>query len=527
VKIQTLATLIGALIATQAATAAPAVLNYALMQEPPQLDSTKSTDTQSSFVLGHILEGLTRTDKNGATIPAGAEKWEINDKGATFHLRKNALWSDGKPVTAKDYIFSWKKTLDPKNASEYAFILYPIKGAEAINTKGASPDTLGVTAADDHTLKITFESPCGYFVSLTSHTTYYPIRQDFYDAQAGRFGADAANILFNGPFVLTEWKHGASLTLDKNPHYWNKAKIALDQIKIPYIVPDASAQFNFFKDNKIDVLERMKKEDLPKAQSQGMRVKTFSDGSVFFLEFNFRDGRATRNKNLRKAIQAAFNPDEFVAKVVGIPGTGPGLGFIPKWVRGTKDTFRKEFPLPKPKADLAKAKQFVEAAKKELGGTIPPLAWLTQDTPLAAQEAEYFQAVLKQIGIDLRIDKQIFKQRLAKMTAGEFDIVSAGWGPDYPDAMTFADLKASWNLNNRGRYSSPEYDKAIREALATTNVKKRMEAMARAEKIGLDDVANLPTYERIQAYLVNDRVEGVIRSAFSPDPDFTQASVKK
>ena len=506
---------------------ASGTLNIALLQEPPQLDNTKSTDTTSGMILGHIQEGLTRIDKNGGTSPGVAERWEVTDKGVTFHLRKNALWSDGKPVTAKDFIFSWKKTLDPKNASEYAFILYPIKNAEAINTKGASPDTLGVSAPDDRTLKIVFEKPCGYFVSTTSHASFYPIRQDFYEAQAGRYGADAKNLLSNGPFILKSWQHGASLSMEKNPNYWDKDKISLDKIEAGYIVPDASTQLNFFKDKKIDTIERMKKEDLPKVQSVGAKVRTFSDGSVFFLEFNFRDGRVTRNKNLRKAIEAAFNPQEFATKVIGIPGTGTGLGFIPRWVRGSKDLFRKEYPLTQKKPDLAKARQYVEAAKKELGGTIPPVSLLTSDTPLDGQVGEYFQAVLKQIGVDIRIDRQIFKQRLAKMTAGEFDIASAGWGPDYPDAMTFADLKASWNLNNRGRYSNPEYDQAIRDAMATTNTKKRMDAMAKAEKIGIDDVAQLSLYERTVAYLVNDRVDGVVRSPFAPDPDYTRAVVKK
>ncbi len=502
---------------------------YAMQGEPPQLNSTLATDEESFFVLGHLMEGLTRYGAGGDPVPGVAEKWKIDAKGATFYLRKNAKWADGKPVRAQDFTFAWKTALDPKNASEYAFIFYPIKNAEAIN-KGKMPATsLGVVAKDDHTLEITFEKPCGYFLSLTAFAVYSPVREDFYSAHAGRYGADAKDLLSNGPYVLTQWVHGASLKMERNPHYWNKSLGDLDVIEIPYITPDNSARFNFFKDGKTDILAQLGKDDLPKAQKEGYRMKSFSDGSVFFLEFNFREGRITRNKNLRKAIQAVLNLGEFIPKIISIPGTLPAYSLVPSWVKGVKTTFRKEYPTTPYKADLAQAKKYLEAAKKELGVTqIPPLAWLTGDTPATAREAEYFQNLFKTtLGIELRIDRQIFKQRLAKMTAGDFDIVSAGWGPDYPDPQTFIDLKASWNENNRGKYNNPEYDKLVREAMNTADTKKRMDLMAKAEAIGLEDVAVLPTYERVKVYIHRDGYKNIIRHAIGPDPDFTMVKLGK
>ena len=504
------------------------IVNFAIQQEPPQLDSTKATDQQSIFVLGHIKEGLVSYGKAGEVIPGVAEKWKVTDKEVVFNLRKNSKWSNGKPVTAKDFVFAWKKALEPKNASEYAFFLYPIKNAEAVNKGTATPDTLGVSTPDDYTIKIELEKPCAYFVSLTGFPTFLPVNEEFYNEKAGKYGSEAENLIANGAFILTKWVHGAALTLDKNPSYWNKAAIAVDRIDIPYVTTDNSALFNFFKDKKIDVVERLGKEDLAKAQAEKFKMRNYADGSVWFLEYNFREGKITRNRNLRKAIQAVFNPEEFVTKVVSIPGTKPARGLIPSWVAGVKDTFRKEFVVPNKKPDLAAAKKYLEAAKKELGGVIPPLVWLTSDTPLAARESEYFQNLLKStLGLEIRIDKQIFKQRLAKMSSGEFDIVSAGWGPDYSDPMTFADLMTTWNENNRGKFDSAEYDKLIREAQATSNQKKRMEAMAAAEKIALEEQAIMPTYERTVVYLVNDRVQGVVRRAIGPDPDFHFAKLAK
>jgi oligopeptide transport system substrate-binding protein len=524
-----LSLVVATMVATSAHAATEKVLNFALMQEPPQLDSMKATDQQSAFVIGHVMEGLAAYGKkDGEFVPGVATDWKITDKDALFHLRKNAKWSDGKPVTAKDFVFGWKTALDPKTASEYAFLLYPIKGAEAINTKNAPGTTLGAEAIDDYTLKVTFEKPCGYFLGLTVNPTYMPVREDFYKAHEEKFGADASELVYNGPFKMTKWVHSAELEMVRNEFYWDQKRTKLDKIRVPYITQDMSAQFNFFKDHKTDVLERMNKEDLPKATAEHMRIRSFPDGSVWYLEFNFRDGRLTKNMNLRKAMAAVFDPSEFATKVVGIPGTKPGLGLIPGWLKGVKEGFRKEFPLQVRKPNVAEGKKYLAAALKELNLSAPPaITFLTDDSPVADRGSQYFQELFKRtLGLDVKIDKQIFKQRLAKMSSGEFDIVWAGWGPDYADPMTFADLKTSWNENNRGAYKNEAYDKHIRAAQATSDPKKRMAEMAAAEKIGLDDLAILMTYERVQAYLYQDRVSGVIRNAVGPDPYFVYADVK-
>ena len=518
-------------LASQAHAAPIKTVSLALTGEPPQLNSTKATDAQSFMILGHMMEGLLRNGRSaGEYAPGVAEKWTVTDRGATFTLRKNAKWADGKPVTAHDFVFSWRLVVDPKNASEYAFIMYPVKNAEKIAQNKAPVTELGVKAEGDHTLKVEFEKPCGYFLGLTAFSTYYPVREDFYNQRKDKYGADAKDLLANGAYTMSEWVHGSKLTLNKNPNYWNAASIKIDRIAIPYMTPDNMAQFNFFKDKKTDLIERLGKDELPRAQAEKFKLHSYNDGSVWYMEFNFRDGRVTRNKNLRKAIQLvlAANMTEYVNKIIGIPGTKPGATLVPSWVRGAKDLFRKEYPYTAPKGSIAEAKKHIELAKKELGGSIPALIWLTGDTPFAGREAEYFQNLLgKHLGLTLKIDKQIFKQRLAKMTSGEFDIVAAGWGPDFADPMTFAELKASWNENNRGQWKNADYDKAIREAQSTADQKKRMAAMAKAERIMLDDIAVVPTYERTVIYLMSDRVQNLKRNPIGPDPDFTYASVKE
>ena len=506
-------------LAPLSAGAEPRTLKLLISTEPPQMNSAKATDQISGMLLGHLMEGLTRYGQNGELIAGIAESWHIDDQRATFQLRRGALWSDGKPVRAQDFVFGWRTAVDPKTASEYAFILYPLKNAEAINGGKLPPSALGVSAPDDHTLEIVFENPCGYFLGLTAFPTYLPLREDFYKPE--RYGADASDLLTNGPFNLTSWVHGASLTLEKNPQYWNADRIHLDRIEIPYITSDPNTAYNLFLDKKVDTLG-ISKENLDRAQADRLKMKAFADGSVWYMEFNFRPERVTRNYHLRKALQLVFDAKEYVSRVVGIPGTKVGVSLIPAWVPGVSGRFRVEFPLSATKTDFAEAKRQLELARQELGGTIPPLVWLTDDGPAAGRQAEYFQYLfLTRLGIELRIDRQIFKQRLAKMTAGDFDIVSAGWGPDFADPMTYADLFTTWNDNNRGKYKSQKYDELIRKAQSTSDPQTRMSAMAGAEKVLLDDVGIVPMNERVLIYAHQPRVSGIVRHVVGPDPDYT------
>jgi oligopeptide transport system substrate-binding protein len=499
------------------------VLRIALGEEPPLLDSTRATDSVSIFVLGHVMEGLTRYGRGAEIVPGVAERWEIDDRRAVFFLRPQARWSDGPPVTAHDFVFAWRTAVDPKTASEYAFILYPVKNAEAIAAGKLPTTALGVRAVDDRTLEVEFEKPTGHFLALTAFATYLPVREDFYRARPGRYAADAVDLLSNGPFVLSKWVHGASLTFEKNPRYWDASSVALDRIEVPYVTPDGGTRYNLFKDGKIDSTG-LDRDQLPLAQADRFRMRSFITGTLFYMEFNDRPGRATANLHLRRAIRLVFNPGEFVSKVVGIPGTAPGSRLIPRWVQGVSRPFHREYPLEPVRPDLESAKRELELARAELGGTIPPLVWLTGEGAFTSREAEYIQYLLSsRLGLTLRIDKQTFKQRLAKMTSGEFDVVSAGWGPDYADAMTFADLFASWNENNRGRWKNDRYDALIRRAQGTSDPKTRMDAMAAAERILIDEVAILPTMEAGAVYVLSPRLSGVVRHMVGTDPDFTRA----
>jgi len=505
------------------------IIRIALNQEPPQLNSFLTSDSVSMMVLGHVMEGLLRYDRRGRLKPGVAERWDIDAGGATFYLRKNALWSDGIPVTAHDFVFAWHMAVDPVVASEYAFIMYPIKNAEAINAGELKDITqLGVKAVDDYTLKVDFEYPCGYFLGLAAFATYYPVREDFYKSKGSKYAAEASDLLFNGAFKLTEWIHGASLRMEKNENYWNKKAVTLSVIACPYITADTTALLNLFKDDKIVVAE-LDSETIKTAMRSKMKIRKFDSGRLRYIVFNQRKGRVPANLNFRKALRAVFDPQIFADKVVGVPGTLPGRSVMPAFLQGVDDKFRKEYPAPEHKVDPAAAKEYLAKAKKELGlDAFPPLVLLCDDTPSIAKMGEYLQGLFgDKLGLNIKLDKQIFKQRLAKASAGDFDMVIGGWLPDYDDPNTYAELFASWNENNDGKWKNAVYDENIRIASKSVDPKVRMEAFAKCQQAIIDDVGVLPLFEGSVVYVQHKKVKGISRSVTGFNPNYIYAKISK
>ncbi len=513
----------------QATDAENQIIRIALNQEPPQLNSFLTEDSVSMMVLGHVMEGLLCYDRRGRLAPGVAERWDVDSKGATFYLRKNALWSDGKPVTAKDFVFAWRMAVDPKVASEYAFIVYPVKNAEAINTGEIKDLTqLGVKAIDDYTLKVDFEYPCGYFLGLAAFSTYFPVREDFYKSMGSKYAAEASNLLYNGAFKLTKWVHGASLRMEKNENYWNKNAVTLKVIDCPYITADTTALLNLFKDDKIVVAE-LDSETIKTAMKSKMKIRKFDSGRLRYIVFNHREGKVTANLNFRKALRAVFDPQLFADKVVGVPGTLPGRSVMMSFLEGVNDKFRKEYPVPVHKIDKAAAKEFLAKAKKELGiDTFPPLVLLCDDTPSIAKMGEYLQGLFNgALGLDIKLDKQIFKQRLAKASAGEFDMVIGGWLPDYDDPMTYAELFASWNANNSGKWKNAVYDENIRIASNSVEPKVRMDAFAKCQQAMYDDIGVIPLFEGSIVYVQHKNVKGISRSVTGFNPNYIYTKIIK
>lgn len=502
-----------------------ASITVALTQEPPNLDSTKTTDLVSFFVLGHVGEGLVRYDQRGNLAPGVAESWEVTPEKLLFRLRDDARWSNGTPVTAHDFVYAWRMINDPAYAAPYAAIMYPVRNAEKVQ-KGTLPvSELGVRAIDNATLEVSLESPCGYCVSLMVHAAFYPVNEAFHASAKDTYGAEANQLIYNGPFMLTRWVHGSELVMTKNPQYWNSDEILLNEIDVGYITEDNRTRLNLFRDERI-ALARLGAETVRDAADQGLRLRTFVSGGMAFLRFNVEDDNLMSDVRIRRAVQLVFDPDEFVNKVIAIPGYKPAYSFFPSWLAGVDGKFIDEYPSERITPDIAEARRLVAEVRAERGGTLPTVTLLTVTSPTGAKIAEYFQGLIKQrLGIDVRVDQQIFKLYLDKSKNGDFDLALSSWYPDFDDIVTFADLLASWNPNNRGHYSDEEYDRYLEIVVRSPDRAERMRAAAELQRIIREDVPVLPMAETGSAYVQHPRLRGAIRRVLGADPDYTYSRV--
>ena len=498
-------------------------VRLALPQEPPNLNSTKSTDIVSARVIGHFAEGLLRYDRRGKLSPGVARSWTVEDKRLTFTLRSDARWADGSTVTAEDFVNTWRLVNDPAEAAPFAAIMYPLLNAEKIQ-KGELPvSELGVYAVDDQTLRVDLEQPCGYCLSLMTHATFYPVKTEFLESKGDLYGSEAEHLLANGPFMVTEWIHEARLVLEKNPYYWNRDEIHLHKLNFAYMTSDNRTRLNLFRDEQI-AFTALGGETVKDAVSQGMRLRTFQSGGIAYIWFNMRPGRAMADVRLRQAVQSAFDADQYVNQVIGIPGYKPTRTLFPAWIKGVNRSFVEEYPPPEVKPDQARADRLM--AEVRSNGKVAPVTILTVSSPTGAKVAEYFQGVLKQkLGIDALVDQQSFKQYLIKSRQGDFDLVMSSWYPDFDDLVTYADLLGSYNPNNRGRFFSDEYDEALEILRRSTDPETRFKAAAEMQKIIVNEVPVLPTAETGSAYLVHPKLRGMVRRVLGQDPDFTYARV--
>jgi oligopeptide transport system substrate-binding protein len=226
-------------------------------------------------------------------------------------------------------------------------------------------------------------------------------------------------------------------------------------------------------------------------------------------------------------MQLAMDTNELVYKVIAMPGNLPGVSFFPVWLQGVESQFRQEFPAPETQVDITQARIYLAQAKKELGlDQWRPLTFLTGDRATTNKISEYLQQEFKEkLGLDIAIDRQIFKQRLAKMSSGDFDMVLAGWCPDYADPLTFGDLFASWNKNNRGEYKNPELDQWVRIAQNSLEPHTRMNAFSKIQKIIHLEAVILPTYETGSVYVRDPRLKGVVKRAVGMDSDYSNAYI--
>lgn len=482
------------------------VLRYSLTADVPTLDQHLSNSIPSATVGNQIFEGLTRTYL-GEVRPGMAESWDISPDGLTytFHLR-DAKWSDGEPVTAKDFEYGMKRLLDPRTASVYAFIGMALKNANEVNNGKLPVDELGVKTISEKTLEIQLENPTGYFLSMLSMMQFAPTREDYVEEYGKDYAADADKNVYNGPFMVKDWKHEDRIILEKNPNYWNADVINLDEVHI-IVVSNAMTALAMFERGDLDMVE----VPAEVVTQYSDRVEYYYNGANDFIKLNMDGTSQLENKDLRLALNFALNRAEYVMLTTqGLYDPNPR--YVLPQVNGVHGEYGNEYPYEAfpLEGNSQQALAHLDKAMESLGvadASEIELSLLTTDEERTRKEAEVIQdQIQRTLGIKINIKQVPYKQRLEMEGKHEFEMVVSGWAPDYSDPMTYLELWTSDSGYNHGSYSNRKYDEKIQFALKTTDNQARMDALFEAEKILLEDGAIIPLQLRRIAMLKNPKL---------------------
>ncbi|WP_068268481.1 peptide ABC transporter substrate-binding protein [Caviibacter abscessus] len=503
------------------------IISWNAETEGISFDPQILNDGKTMTIHGLVSRGLTYTKENGEVIPALAKSWDISKDGLTwtFHLRDNLKWSDGRPLTANDFIYGWSRALDPKVASEYAYMLFPIKNAEKYTKSEVSLEEVGFRAIDDKTIEVKLENVTPYFGSLVSFVTYMPANKEFVESKGDSYALEADTILYSGPYKVQDWKHNSEMILVKNENYYDYDKLKIDKYIIKYIA-DPTAALNAYKNGELDIVKLEASQYKEFVNDKTLQKNSLARTS--FLSFNL-DKDIFKNQNIRKALSLSINKDEIIkgvfdnTKLAAYTVTPKNVGML-----GLKNDFVEEMGNTFKTFNQDEAKAALQQGLKELGiDKFPNIVLLADEIRLNNKLAEALQEQFRiNLGIDVKVEVITFKERLKRITSREFDIVVDGWGADYQDPITFLDLFTSTSGNNHPAYKSKEYDDYIKLALSSTDKARRVKALQNAEKLLAKEYPIIPIYKDTQLHLVNENVSGIKIGSIGIDIHFLKADKK-
>jgi oligopeptide transport system substrate-binding protein len=497
------------LSAYAAGAAAEQVLRIGNSAEPQALDPARSENIQDSNIERDLYEGLITLDKNGSVVAASAVSWTISTDGLvySFKIRPDAKWSNGDPLTAEDFVWAYRRVVNPATGSKYAFLFFPIRNAEAIaNGRIGDPQALGVRAVDGETLEITLASPTGYFLSLLSHPIFGPQHQ----ATVEKFGDQftrAGNLVTNGAFKLQEWTPQSRIVLTRNPHYWDAASVKLTEVTyLP--IENQNEEFKRYRAGEVDVTSDVPGDQIEFIrQSLGKELRLFPYLGSYYLGLNVTTPPFKDNPKLRQAVNLVIDREAIVNKILRT-GEIPAYGWVPPGLPNYEPQF-----LPWKEMSMADRVTLAKKLYQEAGyGPANPLKielrYNTSENHKKIMIA--VASMLRQsLGIETTLINEEFKVFLQTRTEHKItQMFRAGWIADYADPNSFAELMQSDSGLNDSGYSNPEYDKLVKTAALTVNPTERIRLLEEAERILLADLPVIPLYDYVKKQMVKPYVAG-------------------
>ncbi|MBA3426411.1 MAG: peptide ABC transporter substrate-binding protein [Rubrobacter sp.] len=491
------------------------------------LDSTTTTDGVSSNVLVNVIEGLYRLDENAQPVPAQAEGVEISDDKLTytFTLRDGLQWSDGSPVTAMDFEYAWFKALDPKTAGQYAYIIAQfVQGATEYNAGDGKREDVAIRATGDKTLEVKLVAPSPFWLGLTAFFTYYPQKQSFVEEQGDGYAQSTDALLYNGPYMLTEFDPTKGITLVKNQKYWDAGSVGIPKVVVK-IVKELDTAVNLHEAGELDLTE-----------IDSEYVREFRDSPDFdqrttficvYLSFN-NELPIFQNVNIRKAFQLGYDRKALTSKLLN-DGSVPASGYVPDGIDGPEDqTFREaQGPVQKP-FDAAEAKRLFQKGIEEVSEN-PAIELLSFDDSTARDIATFLQSQFEDnLGAKIDVKIQPFDRKLELEANGDFQLSYQGWGADYNDPMTFLDLWLSDASFNTGKYANKEYDRLITQAQQEAGAAKRLKMLREAEKLLVEEDAGVgPMYFEGEVYLIEPFIKNYVNHPYGGGIDISKWRVER
>lgn len=512
-----------------------------LGSEPPEMLSFMTTDSTSGNVLRHTMETLVTLDGNNEPIPGVAKEVPTQENGGisedgktiTFTLNPDAKWQDGTQVKASDFEYAWDQLFNVENGAGYASTWAPlIVGASEVYAAKTDADrekalqNKGYKADDEAgTFTVQLTKPYAYFVSLMSFYSFAPLNKDAYEKAGGvtTYGTDMDKFLGNGPYKFKEWNHEDSIVLEKNENYWNKDEIKIDQITFRMIT-DTNTMLNEFENGSIDMIG-LTGEQATNLRDQGKDVQTFVDGGSWYFLFNTTKS-PYNNAKVRKALTLGVDAEGYIKNIRKDAST-VATAFTTEAVQEGKfvESLGNLYPRS---TDYTEAKKLLTEGLAEEG--MKPedltLTLLGDEGDDALRMYAFFQEEWqKNLGITVKVDQVTFKTRIERMNNGDFDIVFAGWSPDYNDPKSYLEIVQTGNGNNNGKYSNDEYDALLEQADLETDANKRNEILKQAEELFAEECPLGPVFHRSTSYICSDRLTGVQRTAYK-NIDLRFADVK-
>ncbi|HFI0512380.1 TPA: peptide ABC transporter substrate-binding protein [Streptococcus suis] len=507
-------------------------INWYTPTEILTLDISKNTDRYSAMAIGNAGSNLLRVDENGKNQPDLAEKVEVSEDGKTFTatLRDGIKWSDGSDITAEDFVYTWRRMVDPATASEYAYL---VSDAHVLNADeviaGEKPvEELGVKA-DGNKVIFTLSTPAPQFESLLTFSNFVPQKESFVKEAGEDYGTSSDKMLYSGPFVVEDWNGtSGSFKLVKNDNYWDAANVKTETVNVQTVKkPDTAVQM--YKQGELDFANISQTSAIYNANKNNEDVIDIAEARADYLVYNETGSvEALTNEKIREALNLATDREGLV-KAAADTGTNPATAFVPKGLATLTDgTDLNEFVSQPYTFDKEKAAQLFKEGLAELGvDSLTLTITADSDNPIKKAATDYIKELWETTLPGLTVEEKFvtFKQRLEDTKNQNFEVAFVSWGGDYPEGSTFYGLFQSGSAYNYGKVNSPEYDAAYEKALTTDALDKDAGAAdyKAAEQALYEGSHYNPLYNLSNKGLQNPNIKGLARNSTGLDVDFTYA----